>query len=161
MARRTGSGWVGAKYHIRLTFDVPLDFAFAWCTDYSADDPKLEGDSYRRKVVERTPRRVVFEDLEETKGGWIWSREVVQLRPPNRWHMDGIGNQRDVMADYLLTRLPDGRTQLDIRWRRRPLVPAAAKRTKAQREAGALRAWKHFRTAMERDYRRGRRGRAK
>src|SRR5439155_19746233 len=117
----------------------------------------LENEAYQRKVIERTPRRVVFEDLEEEKDGWIWSRDVVQLRPPNRWHMDGVGNRRDVTADYLLTRLPDGRTRLDLRWRRRPLIPGAKQLTKAQREASGLAAWKHFRTAMERDYRRTRR----
>jgi hypothetical protein len=160
-ARRTGSGWGGPEYRIRLSFDVPLDFAFAWCTNYSPEDGKLEGESYRRKVVERTARRVVFEDLEETKEGWIWSREVVRLYPPNRWHTDGVGNHRDVMADYVLTRLPDGRTQLDLRWRRRPRNPAAAKLTKAGRETSARRAWKRFRAAMERDYRRSRRLKAR
>jgi hypothetical protein len=154
--RKTKSSKFGPEYRIRLDLDVPLEFAFAWCTDYTPEDGKLEGESYRRKVVERTPRRVVFEDLEETKDGWIWSRDVVRLRPPNRWHMDGVGNAREVTADYMLTRLPDGRTQLDLRWRRRPLIPAAAKLTKAQREASTLRAWKRFRAAMERDYRRRR-----
>ncbi len=149
--------WVGPEYRINVFFRVPLNFAFTWCTDYSTEDGKLEGESYRRKIIERTPRRVVFEDLEETKDGWIWSRDVVTLRPPDRWHMDGVGNQRDVTAEYVLSSLPDGRTQLDLRWRRRPLVPAAAKRTKAQREAGALQAWNRFRAAMERDYKRSRR----
>jgi len=153
-ASKTGDGWGGPEFRIRIAFRVPPEFAFAWCTDYSPEDGKLEKESYRRKVVERTPRRVVFEDLEEAKDGWIWSREIVELRPPNRWHMDGVGNRRDVVADYLLTRLPDGRTQLDLRWKRRPRVPTAVKTTKTQREAGALQAWKHFRTAMERDYRR-------
>jgi len=75
--------------------------------------------------------------------------------------MDGVGTHRDVTADYVLTRLPDGRTELDLCWRRRPRVPVAAKLTKAQREASTLRAWKRFRTAMERDYRRSRRRTAK
>jgi hypothetical protein len=148
--------WVGPEYRIRVAFRVPHDFAFAWCTDYTPEDAKLEGESYRRKIIERTARRVIFEDLEETKAGWIWSRDVVTLRPPNRWHVDGIGNERDYMADYVLSSLPDGRTQLDLRWRRRPKVPAAAKATKAERQATALRAWNRFGAAMERDYRRSR-----
>ena len=159
--RRIGSGWKGPEYHIRISFGVPLEFAFAWCTDFSPEDGKLEGETYRRKVVERTPRRVVFEDLEETKDGWQWSRDTVRLQPPNRWHMDAVGNRRDARADYRLTRLPDGRTQLDLRWTRRPKVPAAGKLTKAQREASTLLAWKRFRAAMERDYRRARAAGAK
>jgi hypothetical protein len=162
MVRRKGRPkWVGHEYRISVSFRVPLAFAFAWCTDYTPEDAKLEGDSYQRKIVERTPRRVVFEDLEDTKAGWVWSREVVTLRPPNRWHMDGVGNHRDVMADYALSPLPDGGTRLDLRWRRRPLDPAAGKLTKAQREANALRAWKRFAVAMERDYKRSRRRRTK
>src|SRR6266550_3230412 len=81
--------------------------SFAWCTDYTPDDAKLEGESYQRKIIERSRRRVVFEDLEETKDGWVWGQDVVTLLPPDRWHMDGVGNRRDVTADYKLTKLPD------------------------------------------------------
>ena len=68
--------------------------------------------------------------------------------------MDGVGNRRDVMADYVLTSLPDDRTQLELRWRRRPTVPGK-QLTKAQREESARVAWKKFGAAMERDYGRG------
>ncbi len=159
--RKDRPRWVGPEYRIRVSFRVPLDFAFAWCTDYTPEDARLEGESYRRKVVERTPRSVVFEDLEESDDGWVWSREVVSLHPPNRWHMDGIGNRRDVTADYVLSPRPDGRTLLDLRWRRRPNVPEAKKLTKAEREASGMRAWKRFGAAMERDYRQSRRRPAK
>ena len=153
-AQRRGRGWMG-PFRIRVAFRVPLEYAFVWCTDYTPDDGALEGESYQRKVIERGARRVVFEDLEETKSGWSWGRDVVTLRPPNRWHMDGVGNRRDVTADYVLTRLPDGRTQLELRWSRRPNVPETTKLTKAEREADTVRAWKRFGTAMERDYRGG------
>jgi len=158
---RRRAKWVGPEYAIRVSFQVPLDFAFAWCTDYTPEDAKLEGDSYERKIVERTPRRVVLEDLYDTKAGWIWSREVVTLQPPNRWHMDGVGNRRDVTADYVLSPLPDGRTRFDLRWSRHPKVPDAKKLTKAEREASAMRGWKRFAVAMERDYRHSRRRPAK
>lgn len=152
--RRTGRGWPGPEYRISVTFRVPLDFAFAWCTDYTPHDASLEGESYERKVIERTPRRVIFEDLEETEAGYVWSRDVVTLHPPNRWHMDGVGNRRDVTADYVLSPLPGGRTRLDLRGRRRPKMPDPTKLTKAEREASTTRAWKRFGAAMERDYRR-------
>ena len=152
--RRTGPGWTGPEYRISVTFRVPLEFALAWCTDYTPQDASLEGESYERKIIERTPRRVIFEDLEESEAGWDWSRDVVTLHPPNRWHMDGVGNRLDVTADYVLSPLPDGRTRLDLRWSRRPKMPDATKRTKAEREASTTRAWKRFAAAMERDYRR-------
>ena len=158
-ARSTRRGWVGPEYRISVSFRAPLDFAFAWCTDYTPEDAGLAGEKYERKIVERTPRRVIFEDLEESKDGWDWSRAVVALRPPNRWHMDGVGNNRDEKADYVLSSLPDGRTRLDLRWRRRPKVADARRRRKAEREASATRAWKRFGDALERDYNRTRRAR--
>ena len=84
--RRAQAGRAWSKYQIRVEFRAPLDFAFAWCTDFSPEDSRLEGERYQRKVIERTLRRVVFEDLEETGTGWVWSRDVVDLRPPDRWH---------------------------------------------------------------------------
>jgi len=149
-------GRTSPEYRIRVSFGVPLDFAFAWCTDYTPDDPGLEGESYQRKVIERTPKRVIFEDLEETEDGWVWGRDVVTLLPPNRWHVEGVGNRRDVTADYILSPLPDGRTRFDLRWRRRPKTPEKKRLTKAEREASAMTAWKRFAAAMERDYRRSR-----
>jgi hypothetical protein len=154
--KRSPTKWVGPEYHIRVTFRAPVDYVFAWCTDYTPEDGRLEGETYARKVIERTKRQVIFEDLEETKTGWDWGRDVVTLRPPNRWHMNGVGNHRDVEADYRLQALPDGRTELDLRWRRRPKGPETSKLTKAQREASSSRAWKMFAAALERDFKAGR-----
>lgn len=75
--------------------------------------------------------------------------------------MDGVGNKRDVVADYVLSSLPEGRTRLDLRWKRRPKVADATKRTKAEREASARRAWERFDAALERDYNRSRRARSR
>ena len=155
----TQQEWVGPEYRVSVSFRVPLDFVFAWCTDYTPEDPALEKEKYKRKIIERTPRRVIFEDLEESKNGWDWQRAVVSLSPPNRWHMDGVGNNRDVEADYVLSSLRDGRTRLDLRWKRRPKVADATRRTKAEREASATRAWKRFAAALERDYNRTSRAR--
>jgi hypothetical protein len=70
--------------------------------------------------------------------------------------MNGVGNHRDVEADYRLQALPDGRTELDLRWRRRPIGTETSKLTKAQREASSSRAWKMFAAALERDFKAGR-----
>src|SRR3989454_5298561 len=158
--RSAGSRWPGPVSHIRVSSRAPIDFVFAWCTDYTPGDAALEKEAYERKIIERTSRSVVFEDLEESTDGWDWSRAVVSLRPPNRWHMNGIGNNRDVVADYVLSSLPDGRTRLDLRWKRRPHGPDA-KLTKAEREASSTRAWKRFASALEADYKRSRRGQRK
>ena len=152
---------VGPEYHASVSFRAPLDFVFAWCTDYTPEDAGLENEKYERKVIERTPRRVIFEDLEETKSGWVWSRDDVSLRPPNRWSTDGVGNRRDYHADYVLSRLSDGRTRLDLRWKRSPKVAEEKKLTKAEREASSTQAWKLFAAALERDYKRTRPSRRK
>lgn len=148
----------GDEARVKAVFRVPLDFAFAWCTDYTPEDAALEGESYERKIIERTPRRVIFEDLEETPSGWVWARDVVALRPPNRWHMESVGSHRDVAADYVLTKLSDGRTQLELRWWRRPHGPGKRiPRARREKETGT--AWKRFAKAMEKDYRGSRKGR--
>jgi len=73
--------------------------------------------------------------------------------------MDGFGNHRDMTADYLLTGLSDGRTQLDLRFRRQPKDASAAKLTKAQRVADSVRAWKQLALVMEKDYKQSKRRR--
>ncbi len=146
---------LGDEARVRAVFEVPLDFAFAWCTDYTPQDAALEGESYERRIFERTPRRVVFEDLEEGPSGWVWARDVVTLRRPNRWHMESVGSHRDVTAEYVLTRLGDRKTQLELRWWRRP-HPPGKKVPRAQREKETGLAWKRFAAAMEKDYREGR-----
>ncbi len=142
----------GDEARVKAVFRVPLDFAFEWCTDYTPQDAALEGESYTRKVVERSARRVVFEDLEETPSGWVWARDTVTLRPPNRWRMEGIGSHRDVTAEYVLTPLSDERTAFELVWWRRPHSPGK-KISRAQREKETTVAWRRFAKVMERDYR--------
>lgn len=142
----------GDEARVRVAFRVPMKFAFEWCTDYTPQDAALEGESYTRKIVERSARRVIFEDLEEGESGWIWARDVVDLKPPRRWHMESLGSHRDVTADYTLTDLPDGRTQLELVWWRRPHGPGK-RIPRAQREKETTGAWKRFAKAMEEDYR--------
>src|SRR5438309_12068066 len=67
--RNAGSAWPGPEYRIRVSFRAPIDFVFAWCTDYTPGDAALEKEAYERKIIERTSRSVVFEDLEESKDG--------------------------------------------------------------------------------------------
>src|SRR5947199_1329201 len=158
--RNAGSAWPGPEYRIHVSFRAPAGFVFAWCTAYTPGDAALEKEAYQRKIIERTPRAVVFEDLEESKDGWDWSRAVVSLRPPNRWHMDGMGNNRDVVADYVLSSLPDGRTRLDLRWKRRP-HGRAAKLTKGEPKASSTRPWRRFASAPKGDNKPSRRAGAK
>lgn len=148
--------WPAPKYEARVIFDAPLKFVFEWCTDYSTQDAKLEGGKYSRRILSRTPREVIYEDLEDSKGGWFWSRHVVRLSPPKRWHSDSIGSHRAYSLDYRLSKLSGGRTQLVLKGRRRP-SEIGGKNPKAAPWARSVeKDWGHFRKALERDFKKSR-----
>lgn len=147
----------GPEYHVHVTFRAPLSFSYAWCTDFSPLDAKLEGEDYHRKVLRRSRRSVVYEDLEDAPGGWHWARYNVALGPPDRWHMESTGNHVQVVADYQLTALPRDRTRFDLRWRRRPGLLEFTRVPKGENERSTTVAWQRFARALERDHRKSRR----
>jgi hypothetical protein len=149
--------WPRTPYHIETVLRVPLAFAYRWCTDFRADDARREGESYERRIIERTSRRVVFEDLEGTSAGWRWTRHVVTLRPPNRWHSESVGNYREATLDYALTSLGPQRTRFELTWKRRVTPLAGRTPSKKSIEKGTLAAWRNFAKAIESDYRKARR----
>lgn len=145
-------GWSKEVHRVTATFGAPLAFVFQWLTDFGPKDAALTGGGFRRRVVERTPGRIIFEDLSSTKTGWVWLRNIVTLRPPDRWHLEAIGNRVDARADYTLTSLTLSRTQLVMTYRTRSgslgvPVPPKAVLASLLREA-----WHAYRVALERDY---------
>lgn len=145
--------WPGPSYKLRTEFQAPLDFVYRWCTDYAPQDARSEGEDYERRILHRTLRHVIYEDLYDTKGGWRWSRHVVRLMPPNRWHSDSVGSHRAYSLDYRLSKLPRNRTQLVMRARRRPYGIGGKNPPKAQWERDAAKSWRLFAEVLERDYR--------
>lgn len=149
----------GQSYGFRATFRAPVPFVFKWCTDYSSEDPQLEGAEFERRVIGRTRGTVTFEDLQTTKDGWVWSRNVVTLQPPNRWRARMEGNRRRWLAYYTLRALNDGRTELVFRGRRTPTALGAVnppvRRFRIEMEA----TWKRFAKHLGADYRASLRGR--
>ncbi|MCI4360619.1 MAG: hypothetical protein L3J91_02860 [Thermoplasmata archaeon] len=146
-------------YEIRMTFRVPLEFAYRWCTDYSAEDRKLEGEKGSRQIIDRRARTVVYEDLDATPHGWMWSRQTVTLRPPDRWHAEALGNYRTWSLDYRLRALPDGQTEFRMVGRRRATPLGVRNPQKQVLQKELLDMWGHLARAMEQEYRRSRRGR--
>jgi hypothetical protein len=139
-------------YEIRSRFRAPLPFVFRWCTDYTPDDARLEKDDYTRRIVKRSTRKVVYEDLSDSPNGWMWSHQEVTLRPPNRWHAEVTGSHRYWSLDYQLRELPDGRTELHLRGERRPTALGKnPPKAKLERDLGRM--WSNFGQALERDYR--------
>ena len=66
-------------YEIKTVFHAPLEYAYAWCTDYTDADRKLQGDPGSRQLIRKNQRTVVYEDLNETPHGWMW-----RVLPPTR-----------------------------------------------------------------------------
>ncbi len=141
-------------YEIRSTFRAPLGFVFDWCTHYTTDDPRLEKEDYQRRILSRGKRQVVYEDLQDLPGGWMWSRQTVTLHPPNRWHAEAFGSHRVWSLDYTLRDLPDGRTEMTLRGERRPTPIGGRNPPKARLERELRASWKNFGVALERDFRR-------
>jgi hypothetical protein len=145
--------WPAPEYRIEMEFDVPRDFAFAWCTDYRPDDARRAGDRYERRIVERAPNRVVVEDLWWQREGWGWRRSHIALSPPGHWRADSYGSFRDARIDYRLTPLPGDRTRFVLTMRRRPSGGHPTQPTKKALESELVFMWTRFGRAMAKDYR--------
>ncbi|HEV2166193.1 MAG TPA: hypothetical protein VGS23_04345 [Thermoplasmata archaeon] len=146
--------WPSPRYEVRVTFRAPLKFVYDWCTDYTPGDARLEGEAYERRILRKTPREVVYEDLEGGPNGWFWSRHVVRLHPPSRWHSDSVGSHRAYSLDYRLKQLPKGSTLFVLRARRRPYGVGGRNPPRSQWERSVGKNWKKFARHLERDYRR-------
>ena len=145
--------WPGPTYVVKAEFRAPLEFVYEWCTDYTPKDAQYELEHYDRKILRKTPKEVVYEDLEDSRDGWFWSRHVVRLHPPNRWHSDTIGSHRAFSLEYRLSKLPGNRTRLVLTARRRPYGVGGKNPPKASWERMIGISWKRFARSLERDYR--------
>jgi hypothetical protein len=153
--------WPPPVYHVELDFDAPRDFAFRWCTDYRGDDATASKERFERRVLHRSRRRVVFEDLGWTPRGWIWRHSDVTLRPPGRWHAETYGSFRTGRVDYALTPLPGDRCRFSLTFHRRPFPVHPEQPSKRALERELVRMWTNYGRALARDYRAARDGRAR
>jgi hypothetical protein len=111
-------GLMGAFVRIHTAsknFKAPLDFVYAWCTDFREDDRKMTGSKRRRQILMRSPEMVVWKlDPKGTRG-----REgirVVWLAPPDQWHLETCGDGSEV-GDYKLTTVGTKKTRLNMVFR--------------------------------------------
>lgn len=142
-----------ATYEFGGTFSAPLEFVYHWCLDYSPDDAKLSKENFVRKIVHRSGSGVVYEDLEEGPGGWMWSHVVVTKHPPDAWHAEITGSHRDWSLDYTLRELPEGGTRLVARGRRSPTAIGEPNPRRGELERELCEMWRNYGRALERDYR--------
>jgi hypothetical protein len=143
----------GATYQFGGTFRAPLPFVYRWCLDYAPDDAKLSKEDFVRKIVHRSAGKVVYEDLEEGPTGWRWSHIVVTKRPPDGWHAEITGSHRDWDLDYALHELPEGRTELVAKGRRRPTPLGEPNPPRRELEEELRDMWRNYARALERDFR--------
>ncbi len=147
------------RFHVEETFRAPIGYAYRWCTSYSPRDPSIEKDDYVRRVLTRSPRRVVFQDLGRAERGWFLNQQTVTLHPPGYWHAESRGTYRDWSIDYRLRSLPDGSTRFTFDGLRRATPLAEVVPTRPEVETNLRQIWERFGRALERDYRRSRRRR--
>ncbi len=142
---------VAVSYAVRVSRIVaaPLRFVYDWCTDFREGDYRISGSKSRRRILEKTKERVIYTTKE--KGKSAGSASIVTLHPPDTWHVDSIGDQRDVAGDYRLARLADGRTKLDIVFRVKQKSSAAPSRAEFFQHINAI--WNKYATTLEKDYR--------
>jgi hypothetical protein len=140
-------------YEIKRVFRVPADFAYAWCTDYTELDRKLQREKGSRQILRKTPRGAVYEDLTPTPAGWMWSRQTVSFHPPYRWTAIANGNYRTWDLVYTVRPLPDGRTEFTMRGKRRATALGGKNPPRAALEDELHTMWRNLGSAMERDYR--------
>lgn len=145
--------WPSPVYRFAVEFDVPLSFAFRWCTDYRPDDARLHGERYDRRILRRSSASVLYEDLWWEPDGWRWRRNVVALHPPNFWHCDSFGSVRDASLDYRLTALPGDRCRLTLIMRRRPSSSRPQQPSARAMEEDLRGMWNGYARAMLQDFR--------
>jgi hypothetical protein len=144
--------WPPPRYRIQLDFRAPVDFVYHWCTDYRIDDAGRQGERYERRILSRSTRRVVFEDLWWEPDGWRWRRHDVRLFPPDHWRTSSIGNEREAQNDYHLIQLDDRSTRLKITIRRRPGMRQPLQVPKRVLERNLRKEWAGFARALEADF---------
>jgi len=145
---------VRQKYKLSETFDAPIDYVFAWCTDFREDDNKLIGSKTERTILEKTPERVVWRVRYKDGKGFAEGVRAVWLTPPNAWHLDTCGDGREV-GDYKLKALGKSKTRLDMKF----LVTYDSKKEvedKDEWEADGVKHWKIYKKALEADFKAGR-----
>jgi len=141
-------------YHVTKVLNAPLSFAFNWCTDYRASDPKITGSGNKRKILEKTKARVIYTVGYKSGERTLNAVNIVTLNPPHSWHLDSRGEEDDEVGDYKLSSLGPSKTKLDMKfieeWKTRNYPP----NKEYLKQIHAV--WNKYAAALEKDYRKHR-----
>ena len=139
-------------YRYSVTFNAPIDFVYNWCTDYREDDPQITGASYRRIILEKNKKRVIYaSDKKSSDGSTKLAVRIVTLSPGDySWHLDYFSEEDLEQGDYKLNRIGKEKTRLDMvfrnRWKDGPGP------TKEQFVSETKSSWDTYVPALEKDY---------
>jgi len=145
---------VNQKYKVSETFNAPIEYVFAWCTDFREDDAKYTGSKAVRKILKKGPELVVWHIRYKEGKSFAEGVRAVWLNPPKSWHLDTCGDGREV-GDYKLTPLGKSKTRLDMKF----VVTYDSKKDvedKDEWEEDGRKHWKIYRKALEADFKAGR-----
>lgn len=132
--------------------NVPLKYAYAWCTDFRDDDSKITGSVRIRRVISRTKDRVIYGSSYPGRDGKATgSIYIVSLKPPDSWHMDRFGEDME-RGDYKLTSLGRKLTRLDITFNLKFKRGSRRGVNKEDLSKRSLERWNKYAAALESDY---------
>jgi hypothetical protein len=138
--------------HSRV-FNVPVEFAYKWCTDYSPVDSKITRSKFPRIILAKGKDRVVYASFKPGSDGKPkLAVRVVTLHPKTfSWHLDYFAEEDLEVGDYKLTRLGPKKTK--FAYALRNTWKHGKGPSKEAFEAEAKKTWDKFAPALERDYR--------
>jgi hypothetical protein len=151
---RTG---VTRTLQFRKLVHAPLDFVFQWCTDYRDDDDRITDSMYhyQARIALREPNRVVrIITVPGKNRNRSTDVEIIEMRPPDRWHLTKMSVTDDETGSYRLTARGPSLTLLDMRFRR--IWKASKPPNWVQYRALFNRVWDRYIEVIETEYRRRR-----
>lgn len=137
--------------HSRI-INVPIKFAYEWCTDYSPEDSNITGSKYPRIVLEKTKKRAVYAGYKVGSDGEPkLAVRVVTLYPSKySWHLDYFAEEDLEVGEYKLTKLGKDKTKLTMKLKNKWKKGKGP--SSEEFEKGASAVWDKYVPAVERDY---------
>lgn len=107
------------------------------------------GSSLKKTILEKTSEKVVYVTEVANQDRILKTNSVVTLTPPDKWHLDAVGDDKDYTGNYQL--FDEGNdTRLDMSFEysfKTEPVPTAEQKTAS---SGIF--WDKLIVALERDY---------
>jgi hypothetical protein len=135
---------------ISRVINAPLSFVYAWWTDFRESDPKITGQKQRLVILERSAKRVIMSVKYTSHGRVIRAARIVTLKPPNAWHLDWIGDEKEETGDYRLRGIGVRKTRLDATFKVNYKDHRAPSKSAFLKSVNG--AWDKYVATLERDY---------